>query len=123
MFAYVLGVGGHFIQHGEDAGGNVEFTLVFFRIRFSQAKQHPFALDLKVFFKTGGHVVSRVLLAPVGEGGAGADVYKRQQVVLKKSAMNDRLTGLAYFVNPATMAAYSVFLGCCLLKMCIRDRP
>lgn len=31
------------------------------------------------------------------------------QVVLKKSAMNDRLTGLAYFVNPATMAAYSVF--------------
>lgn len=33
------------------------------------------------------------------------------QVVLKKSAMNDRLTGLAYFVNPATMAAYSVFFG------------
>ena len=32
------------------------------------------------------------------------------QVVLKKSAMNDRLTGLAYFVNPATMAAYSVFV-------------
>ena len=31
------------------------------------------------------------------------------QVVLKKSAMNNRLTGLAYFVNPATMAAYSVF--------------
>ena len=37
------------------------------------------------------------------------------QVVLKKSAMNDRLTGISYFVNPATMAAYSVFLGCCLL--------
>ena len=46
------------------------------------------------------------------------------QVVLKKSAMNDRLTGLAYFVNPATMAAYSVFLGCCLLTFyCLSHLP
>lgn len=46
------------------------------------------------------------------------------QVVLKKSAMNDRLTGLAYFVNPATIAAYSVFLGCCLLTFyCLSHLP
>ena len=30
------------------------------------------------------------------------------QVVLKKSAMNDRLTGLAYFVNQATMPMITV---------------
>ena len=46
------------------------------------------------------------------------------QVVLKKSAMNDRLTGLSYFVNPATIAAYSVFLGCCLLTFyCLSHLP
>lgn len=30
------------------------------------------------------------------------------QVILKKSAMNERLSGLSYFVNPATVTAYSI---------------
>ena len=34
------------------------------------------------------------------------------QVILKKSAMNERLSGLSYFVNPATVTAYSIFLDC-----------
>ena len=72
LFAHILGVGGHFIQHGQDAGGNVEFALVLLGIRLSQAQQHPFALDLKGFFEAWGHVVPRILLAPVGKGGAGA---------------------------------------------------
>lgn len=31
------------------------------------------------------------------------------QVILKKSAMNDRLSGLSYFVNRATVTAYAIF--------------
>ena len=46
------------------------------------------------------------------------------QVILKKSAMNERLSGLSYFVNPATVTAYSIFLGCCLLTFyCLSHLP
>lgn len=46
------------------------------------------------------------------------------QVILKKSAMNERLTGISYFVNPATVTAYSIFLGCCLLTFyCLSHLP
>ena len=46
------------------------------------------------------------------------------QVILKKSAMNERLSGLSYFVNPATVTAYSIFLGCCLLTLyCLSHLP
>ena len=46
------------------------------------------------------------------------------QVILKKSAMNERLSGLSYFVNPATVTAYSIFLCCCLLSFsCLSHLP
>ncbi len=46
------------------------------------------------------------------------------QVILKKSAMNKNLSGFSYFVNPATITAYSLFLGCCLLTFyCLSHLP
>lgn len=46
------------------------------------------------------------------------------QVILKKSAMNERLSGISYFVNRATVTAYSIFLVCCLLTFyCLSHLP
>ena len=46
------------------------------------------------------------------------------QVILKKSAMNDRLSGLSYFVNRATVSAYAIFFGCSLLTFyCLSHLP
>ena len=46
------------------------------------------------------------------------------QVILKKSAMNDLLSGLSYFVNRATVSAYAIFFGCSLLTFyCLSHLP
>lgn len=46
------------------------------------------------------------------------------QVILKRSAMNESLSGISYFVNPATLTAYSIFFCCCLLTFyCLSHLP
>lgn len=46
------------------------------------------------------------------------------QVILKKSAMNEQLSGFSYFVNPATVTAYAIFFGCCVLTFyCLSHLP
>ncbi len=46
------------------------------------------------------------------------------QVILKKSAMNTRLSGISYFINPATITAYGLFFGCTLLTFyCLSYLP
>ena len=46
------------------------------------------------------------------------------QVILKKSAMNERLSGFSYFVNRATVSAYAMFLACSLLTFyCLSHLP
>ena len=46
------------------------------------------------------------------------------QVILKKSAMNERLSGFSYFVNRATVSAYAIFLACSLLTFyCLSHLP
>lgn len=46
------------------------------------------------------------------------------QVILKKSAMNKSLSGIRYFVNPATVTAYAIFFCCCILTFyCLSHLP
>jgi drug/metabolite transporter (DMT)-like permease len=46
------------------------------------------------------------------------------QVILKKSAMNHAVSGISYFLNPATITAYGLFFLCTMLTFyCLQTLP